>query len=259
MDRLVRAAAAMTSSSRAFPGGALEEMGMGGGGVGRAQEVLQARPRPGTRAGLGTCVHPAPSLQEPGRRPSSTSSSGCRAPNPQEPPGTGLGWGLSKARLLCSLGFVPPWLLQTLLLDRSLRPSRWGQARPGPAQPSPQSHINQGCATAAAGLAPDPGGREQPAVSSSPGRLGSKHKRVPGPQRARPEPAPACAASPGCQAPGRVSLSADRAGETAIGGPGMPGRSIPRGPHSLLGTEADRRPLPVLRSGPQGLERNKAY
>lgn len=41
MDRLVRAVAAMTSSSRAFPGGLLEEMGVGAGG---AQEVLQARP-----------------------------------------------------------------------------------------------------------------------------------------------------------------------------------------------------------------------
>lgn len=88
MDRLVRAAAAMTSSSRDCLEGALEEV----------RVVSGSSPGPvhvqAWALVWGVCVcAPAPSLQALGWRPVSTPSSGYRAPNLQQPAETAPGLG----------------------------------------------------------------------------------------------------------------------------------------------------------------------
>lgn len=227
--------------------------------MGRAQEVTPGPP-PGpthVQAWARVCTRLPHSRSRLGKMPSPTPSSSCQVPNTQEPSGTGSGWGLPpKALLLCSLAFVPPCLLQTLVLGRGLRPPT-SAARPGHAQPSPQSHINQGCATAAAGLEPGLGGREQPAVSSSQGRLGCKNKRVLGPQEARPGQALASTASPGGQAPGRVSLQIGM-GRWSFG-PRIPGQSISHWPHCLFCTDRDMHPSMICVLNPRGLERRTKH
>lgn len=138
VDRLVRAAAAMTSSSLAFPGGVLEEMGAGHGWGPASTPGPSPDPaythtcRPGH-----VCVYQAPSLQELGGRPSSTPSSDCRAPNLQEPPGTGPGLGPTR-----SLTSLLPGLCS------SVAPSDPGAGQgseaplmgPGQARPPPPHH-----------------------------------------------------------------------------------------------------------------------
>lgn len=94
LDRLVRATAAMTSSSRDFPGGALG--GRGQEQVGLASTAGPALSLAHIRRGH-LCVHQLPpSPQALGLRPSYTPSSGYRPPNLQEPPGTGPGAGVSR-------------------------------------------------------------------------------------------------------------------------------------------------------------------
>lgn len=94
LDRLVRATAAMTSSSRDFPGGALG--GRGQEQVGLASTAGPALSLAHIRRGH-LCVHQLPpSPQALGLRPSYTPSSGYRPPNLQETPGTGPGAGVSR-------------------------------------------------------------------------------------------------------------------------------------------------------------------
>lgn len=85
-----------------------------------------------------------------------------------------------------------------------------GQAWLGPALP--QSHINQGCATAAVGPEPGLGGREQPVASSSQGDWAIR-TRVLGPQGARPEQALVSTARPGEGSGIGEGFSMDREGE----------------------------------------------
>lgn len=76
MDRLVRAVAAMTSSSRAFPGGVLEEMGVGGEWGPRSTPGLPPGPTH-VQAWARVCTRLPHSRSRLGKMPSPTPSSSC--------------------------------------------------------------------------------------------------------------------------------------------------------------------------------------